>query len=173
MSEKTYEIAGRKYVQRPIVLGQLRLLAPVLAGIEVKSRSAAELISVIGAKLADALAVVLVEEGARIEEAMEPENLEKRSGVLEWSLTPETAIEVAEDFFGMNRVSSTGERIAAALETLMPERTQTTGSNPSSSGCARETSPSASESSGACLPESPSIGCESGSGSEAPPTDGS
>ena len=173
MSEKTYEIEGKKYVQRPIVLGQLRLLMPILAGIEIRTWSAAELISTISARLPDALAVVLVEEGAGLKEAMGPESLEKRSSVLEWSLTPETAIEVAEDFFAVNRVSSAGERIAAAMEALRPEWTEAAGSNPPSSACAGETSNNASGSPGALRPESPSNGFESGSGKEEPPTDGS
>jgi hypothetical protein len=163
---KTYEIGEARYVQRPIVLGQLRLLMPVLTGIEIKTGFAVELISVIGGRLSEALAVVLAEEGEVLREAMRPEKLEKRSEELAWALTPEAALEVAEDFFVFNRVSSVGERIATAMEALRRNMSEGTGSNTRSSFCPEAILREETSSSGAPPPESPLNGLESGSARE-------
>jgi hypothetical protein len=163
---KTYTIGGTRYVQRSIVLGQLRLLMPVLAGIEIQTGSSAELISVIGGRLPEALAVVLAEEGEALREAMHPERLEERAGALAWSMTPDAALEVAEDFFVFNRVSSVGERIAAAVEALRRNMREETGSSTRSSSFPEATSPEETGSCGPRPPEPPSSGSESGSANE-------
>lgn len=158
---KTYEIGGQKYIQGPVALGQINLLLPLLAGIEIgPDTDAVQLVVSLGGKLPLGLAVVLVEEGANLREAMQPEALRKRAEHLEWALTVDAALEAATDFFEVNRVSSIGVRIGETVSGIQAKLAGTS-STMSSSTHAPETSPSGNTSSGQSPREPSSPGCES------------
>lgn len=115
--EKRYEIGGQRYVQRPLVLGQLRALLAVLEGLELKGgMGALELIETIGDRLPRALAVVLVPEEMSVREAIvEEEAVRERELELDCAITTGQCLEVIEDFFGCNPVSSLLERLGGML----------------------------------------------------------
>ncbi len=112
--EKNYRIGDRTYVQRPIVLGQLRMLLPLLEGVRITGGTPLELAGMLGSeKLGTALAVVLVEEGLSVVDAMK--SIEARAEEIGYAVTPEQALEAVEDFFACNRVSSLLERLLTML----------------------------------------------------------
>jgi hypothetical protein len=159
--DKTYEIGGTTYRQRPIVLGQLGLLMPLVGNVSLDLTStAAAIASGLTSALPRALAIVLVEEDAvSLREAMSPEIITARAEALAWAIPPEQIIEVIEDFLEINQVSSIGAKITAALAEA---RSKMTASNTSSTASQAETSPAETSASGESPPASPSIG----SGSE-------
>ncbi|MFH0810987.1 MAG: hypothetical protein V2A77_11065 [Pseudomonadota bacterium] len=98
-----YEIAGNIYEQRPLVFGQVRQLATVLSGIKLpNSHDAAAWFAALGSRLLEALAVVLIPDGA--------DQRSKDNSVittrLEWDLKPDQALQIIEDFFNCNPISS-------------------------------------------------------------------
>ena len=163
---KEYTIGDRKYVQRPLVVGQFNRLVPLIEGIRVSQESTpADLIKAFGGVLPDALAVVLLPEGEEVAASFEPNALTARRSHLEWNTGPEAALEVIEDFFDCNPVSSIFERLTGMMTTVrekapkIPAGVMTpTQANGSSSNSAEATSPGAITSNGESRPASPSDG---------------
>jgi len=124
--EFTYEIGGRTYVQRPLVLGQLKQLLNVLKNMQIPADAdAIGLVNALGDCIHEALAVVLTEKG------MSPrdKDIAALAQELAFSMTPEEALRVIEDFFACNPVSSLLERSAGAIEKITAILT-VTGSGP-------------------------------------------
>ena len=104
----TYEINGKRYVQRPLVLGQLKQLTEVLKGLAWTSGTdLTDIIALVGGRLPSALAVVLTEEGA----LPGKKDIPSLAKELEDALDADTAIKVVEDFFTSNPVASLLERL--------------------------------------------------------------
>lgn len=154
--EKRYEIGGVTYVQRPVVFGQLRKLAPLISGIVAGMEPRATgLMAALGGKLPEALAIVLIEDGADVREAMEEERRKERASVFEWTVDSIIALEVVSDFFECNRASLLSEKLGSLTKQLV---SLTETSKPSSSPSPEETSPAGTESSGESPSPSPSDG---------------
>src|SRR3990170_3405682 len=95
-----YEIGGKIYFQKPLVLGQVRQLMNLLQGVAIPRESnAAELIIVLKDKALDAL-----------------------TREIEFEISPEDTIKVVEDFFGCNPISLVLEKVNKAIG-QMTERT--------------------------------------------------
>lgn len=160
--EKQYQIGGKTFVQKPVVLGQFRLLTPIVSGIAIGAdATAAGLVAVLGERLPEALAIVLVEDGANVREAMKDASRAERSAEIEWTIDPETAVEVISDFFECNPISSLSEKITGMAgkltDQLKPKKT-VMELNPSSSLSPEATSPEETGSSGEQKSESQSGG---------------
>ncbi|MEM5790329.1 MAG: hypothetical protein AAGU11_23660 [Syntrophobacteraceae bacterium] len=166
---KTYEIAGKNYVQKKIVLGQLELLVPILSGLEINAATpVAELVRSLGSALPEAIAVVVVEEGSDTRSAMQSDALRQRAQDLSWGMDLELAVEVVTDFFALNPISSIGAKVGEKLQSLRQAKAklQEANSNQQSMNSAPETSPGETLSCGVLTPIEPS------SGSESEPNDG-
>jgi len=112
MEERFYEIDGRKFVQRPLVWGQIRQLLSVLDGVEFRQgMTTLELIKLLGDKIPDALSVVLTEQGQSIRE----KDLTALADFLGFSTPVETVVTVIEDFFDCNPTGSYLEKVNEAL----------------------------------------------------------
>ncbi len=142
--EFTYEIDGRKFIQRPLVLGQLRQLLSVLKTVEIPGdANAVGLIDACGDRLPEALAIVLTEEGSSLKD----KNIAALADMLSFSVTPELALQVIEDFFSCNPVSSLLERLTGTIARATANLTPI-GSMASSLSSAAATSPDETRSSG-------------------------
>jgi len=161
---RKYQIGNKTYLQRPVVMGQLGLLLPLLESVHITETGmqAGNILAALGRNLPRALAVVLIEDGTSVREAMH--DLDARTEEMQWAMSPETALEVIEDFFDCNPISSIAQRITGAAERVR-ERTQTQAGNRSlrdgSTSSAVETSPGGTQSSGDAAPKTGSGGCES------------
>ncbi|HQI50424.1 MAG TPA: hypothetical protein PLN61_17370 [bacterium] len=119
MQEKKYEIDGRTFYQRPLVLGQVRQLLDLMQGVTIPvGAGAMGIIDALGEKLPMALAIVLTE----ADRPLRDKDLHVLAQELTYSVTPETALEVVEHFFGLNpiasllsRIGNLAEKIGAAL----------------------------------------------------------
>jgi len=158
-AEFTYTIGGKTYVQRPLVLGQWRQLIPLLAGIALPANPGVEdLLFALGESIERIAAVVLTEEGA----SPKDKDIAALAAELEYSLTPHTAIRIADDFFVCNPLQSVFEELTAAAGRIAGAMPAGSTISPSSSPPA--TSPAETPSSGDSPPASASPGRWSGDG---------
>jgi len=148
MEKMTYEIGGKTYIQRPLVLGQWRQLIPLMAEISFpEDPGVQDIVAALQNGIERIAAVILTEEGAAIRE----KDLDALAEEFEFSLTPEIILQVADDFFVCNPLLSilawlkeAAERIEGSIETTLTRD----GSTSSASFSPAETSPGATPSSG-------------------------
>lgn len=112
METMTYTIGARTFEQRPLVLGQLRQLMGIMEGLKLDPQArAVELVSLLGDRLPLALAVVLSEEKTFPGD----KNLQTLAREIEFSIDPQTTIQVIQDFFECNPISSWLEKLTEAV----------------------------------------------------------
>jgi len=115
---KTYKIGGITYQQRPLVIGQVKQLLTVLEGLTIPSDiNIMGLMAVLGDRLPDALAVILTPVGM----SPKDKDLNELSEELAFSLEIEQAMEVVEDFFVLNPISSLFGRLNQAIEKIQAQ----------------------------------------------------
>lgn len=142
--EFKYEIGGKTYTQKPLVLGQIRQLMSLMKGIVIPHDIGIPgLISLLGDKLPRAIVIVLCEEG----KALKDKNLEHLESEIEFEISPEQAIQVVEDFFDSNPIVSLLERLKETAGKIS-EKMKETGLNKSASSSPVEILPSETPSSG-------------------------
>jgi hypothetical protein len=147
MDSKNYMIGGVEYVQYPIVLAQLRALLPLIQEINFSDdMSPLDIVNALGDKLSKALAIVLIEKDSNVKEALGA--MASRSSKIECAISLEQTLEVIEDFFACNRVSSLVERLGSMMRKLGSQIGEET-SKKSSGDSPGETSPKGRKSSGA------------------------
>ncbi len=155
----TYTIGGKKYIQRPIVLGQIMLLAQLWKYMPaIPDFRPQTLIATLGLKLPDALAIVLLPEDGKITDKRDEGKLRFLADELSFSIEPETIVQVIEDFFDCNPIAFLFEKLSGATEKLMQQvkTIKGTESQPSSVSSPGETLPGGMTSSGDSLRESAS-----------------
>ncbi|MCL4492336.1 MAG: hypothetical protein M1510_10650 [Nitrospirae bacterium] len=164
MSEKkecTYEIGGKKYLQRPLVLGQAQQLLEVLEGISFnRGMNTMGIISALGNKISKAIAVVLIEDGV----TLEAKDVDKMEQEIKFKLSLKTTIQVVEDFFGCNPVALLLQRLNGMAEKIAGNM-EKTGSENSSASSQGATLPGGTESYGDTPTKSASPTSDTGSGS--------
>ncbi len=161
----TYMIGGEKFIQRPLVNGQIRQLMKIIEGMVIpKSFDPVLIMSAFGEQLSNAMAIVLREANAvesksekEIKQYLRSRDIAALSADIEWSIAPETAVQVIEDFFDCNPIASLLEKMAALGAKFnrmkKPAKSESTPSSPSSP---EEISPSGTMSSGDSPPQSAS-----------------
>jgi len=143
--EKHYEIGGKKYIQRTLVLGQIKQAREVLSGIVMPSNlTVQDILMALEDRLPLALAIVLTPEG----ESPRGKNIQSLAEELEFAIEPEQAVEVIEDFFICNPVASVSERLLGMVKKVREMVAKKTGSTSSASSLPEETSPEETPSSG-------------------------
>lgn len=144
--EYKYEIDGKTYIQRPIVLGQISQMIKALKGIEIPATiDAVGIATLLGDKLPDVIAIVLAPKGLRLKDKDAP----ALADIFRESMDIETAVEVIDNFFGLNRIASVFEKLTGMITQIMPlKMMKPTGSGKSSSPSQPETSPKETKSSG-------------------------
>lgn len=108
MNRYEYNIGGIKYIQRKLVLSQVKDLFEALETVEIpKTSNMFAIIKAIGDKLPLILSIILTPTGVRIED----KNQEEIAEALKTNLEMDKAVEVIEDFFALNRISLLLEKI--------------------------------------------------------------
>lgn len=155
MTEKKYDIGGKIYIQRPLVLGQVRQLLEILKGITIPADAdTLGMIEAVGGRLPKALAAILNPEGIPLRE----KDLDAIAAELEFAITPEQIFEVAEDFFDCNPLQSLLQKLGMAAGTITAQMAQVTALKPFASSLPAGTSPVETQSSGDSLLPSASPG---------------
>ncbi len=161
MNEKefTYVIDGKTYVQRPLVLGQIKQLVSILENMSVDIFvNEMEMTKLLISNAGPAIAVILTEEGT----SPKDKDVQYLAGELEFAIDAETITRVIQDFFACNPVALICEKVAGMVKTV--QRTMETGSTGSVSSSREGISQSGSRSSGDTPPESVSPGSSTGQG---------
>jgi hypothetical protein len=111
-----YEIGSKTFTQGPLVLGQVRQLLEVLKDFHFPEEfTAPQLMELLGPdRFPAALAVVLTEDG----KSPRDKDLAALAADLEFSITAEMALQVVNDFFACNPVSSLLAGMSGALGTM-------------------------------------------------------
>ena len=143
-----YEIGGRKFVQKALVLGQVKLLINTIKGVTLpRDATPASLVIALGDKVSDVLAIVLSEEGIPLKN----KKLRDVQDLIEEHLSIEQSIGMVEDFFDCNPIASISEAmigLAKKVEQVMTAKVSKEPSTVSVSPLAEETLPSETISSG-------------------------
>ena len=136
--EYRYEINGKTYIQRALVLGQIPQMQDVLRGISFPdSIDPAGMLGLLDTKLPEALAVVLTEEGTSPKDKDVAAQAEEFRNTVDLS----TAMDAIDHFFGLNPVASISQRLVQMIAGLRAEMTRESGSKTSSSSSPEGTSP--------------------------------
>lgn len=129
---KTYNIKGRVFQQKQLVLGQLELLVDLLkdVGLE-KGLTNLEILKVLGGKMPRAMAIVLLEDGCTMnkvemkedEKAVEVEGIRKLTDFFANNVDISLALKVIADFFVCTPMTDIMQSLASlipATQTLNP-----------------------------------------------------
>lgn len=110
-----YTIGGRHYTHRPLVLAQWEQLIELLKGTNIPLRSGVMgMITALGDKLPQALAVCLTEEG----KSPKDKDVEALAQEIRYALTAEMAMEIIDDFFALNPLPLILEKLAGTIQIL-------------------------------------------------------
>jgi len=120
---KSYQFNGKTYLMKPLVLGQIRALMEILKTVKIERVNPTTIVFALGEKLHYALAIVLIEEGLHIKDAIE--KYRERASELECLISPEDALQVVEDFFELTPVSSLAEKMAGTIKNLTQQISKT------------------------------------------------
>src|SRR4030042_716835 len=148
INEFKYEIGGKTYIQRPLVLGQVRQICDLLQDVTIPGNAdMAVIIGILGDGMPEALGMVpaLAEE-------------------IEFEITGEQIMQVIDDFFSCNPIASYLERLTGMLNAARKKVIKRTGLKKSASSSPEETSPKGMPSSGDTPPESASPGSDTAPG---------
>jgi len=141
-----YKIAGKVYIQNPLVLGQVRQLMHLLEGLKIpRGIDTLGLIAILGDKISQAIAIVITLEGTSPKE----KDISVFASEIEFELSPDMTIQVIEDFFDCNPIPLILERLGKIAETISKKMQIVSKSSASSSQ--GETSPKEMPSSGDIL----------------------
>lgn len=109
---KEYDINGRTFVQKPLVMGQYKQLLQILDGIVLPEQlTLASLLDALGGRLYAAIAVAITEKGC----SPRDKDIGALAAELEWSADADTVLRVVDDFFALNPVSSIYEKIGGLI----------------------------------------------------------
>ena len=154
MTEFSYEIDGKKYSQKPLVLGQVQQLIAFLKDKQTmfpKNLTPWSVIEFLGDEICEGIAIVLREDGRHLKD----KDVETLAKEIKFSIEPETMFKVIEDFFDCNPIASVIERLAGNINRIAEK--MGIGLKKPSPSSVKETSPKGTTSSGDSPRESASL----------------
>ena len=115
MTKKTYTIGGRRYLQKPLVLGQWeQILAIIKIPDGTDDLSVASIVEMIGSKMATAIAIMICEDGKELRD----KDVNSLRDDIRFELDTDTSFRVVEDFFLMNSIISLFERVGGIMDAV-------------------------------------------------------
>lgn len=142
-----YEIGGKKYTQKKLVLGQIEQLVDLLENVQLPSDLSARTVVVLLVKdgrMARAASIVFIPEGVELKD----KDIDALAAELKFSMDIDTALTVVEDFFDCNPAAAILKRLAGAVVKIREHILKQTGSKTSSASSPEETSQKETPSSG-------------------------
>jgi hypothetical protein len=125
--KKEYKIGEKVYFQLPLKMGQVSQIIGLLKDVNLPNEiTALSIISVLGDKLSQAIAIVLHDP----EVSLKDKNIKQFASDLEFEISPEVALEVVEDFFDITPISLLLGRVGKTVEKITEKMKKETGSTP-------------------------------------------
>ena len=131
ISRRTYNIKGRLFYQKQLVLGQLELLVDLLKDVSLeKGLTNLGILKALGGKMPRAMAIVLLEEGYKLEKieigengnAKEIEDVKKLTEFFANNVDISLALKAITDFFVCTPMTNIMQTLASLIpETQAPE----------------------------------------------------
>jgi hypothetical protein len=146
METKTYQIGDKKYSQNKLVLGQIRQLLGLLkdAGLlqgkeiliptQISTKDLIDFLTDKGDLLAKWIAIILKEDGTPLAK----KDLETMTSEIDFSIEPESAMEVIRDFFDFLDLISLSKNIKAMMGEIETRMMDQIGSKKPSSSSPEE-----------------------------------
>ena len=149
-----YQIGERVYIQKPLVLGQIKLITSLLKNVDLpKTVDVVEIVGAVQGVINEALSIVLIEESmvkAKPEELSEyfsANQLIDRGKYFEWYAGSDVLVKVVNDFLSCNPVASVLSLVRMLVTSLyvptapqiVEEMMESTGSTESVSTLQTET----------------------------------
>jgi len=129
--EFKYTIGDKVYFQRKLVLGQVNQLINLTKGLSFPEETTVmSLVSALGEKVTDAVAIVLIPADVS---HLKQKSLDKVRYDLESDMYPEQALEVVEDFFDCNQISSLLNRVGEVVKNVSEKMTGNVKTEPNNS----------------------------------------
>ena len=113
-NKKIYEIGGRKYVQKPLVLGQWKQLLTTIKFPEGGAMTVQTITGMIGESMDTAIAIMICEEGKSLKE----KNIDELAEAIRYELDMDTSMQIVEDFFLLNDLTSLVTRVAGIMVSM-------------------------------------------------------
>lgn len=111
----TYDINGRKFEQRKLVLGQVKQLFEAIQGMRVPmSTNVAAIIASFGDRMPRIMAIVLIDQGKKVSE----KDVDEVQSYLEEYLDIEDTLKIVSDFFDCNPIASISEAIVGLAKKM-------------------------------------------------------
>jgi hypothetical protein len=127
-TQKEYKIGEKTYFQKKLVMGQVYQIMNLLQNVSIPADpTAMNLITALGGKLAEAIAIVLREPDILLKD----KDVKQLAKDIEFEMEPEQALEVIEDFFDLTPISFLLERVGKTIEKIAEKMRMETGSTPS------------------------------------------
>jgi hypothetical protein len=116
MESGVYEFGGRKYAQAKMVWGQVKQLNAVIKGIQFPASglTVPAIVELLGEEVPMVLAIILTEEGTSIKD----KNLDALAADFEYGIPLDIIIQVFEDFFEINPITSVLEKLAIGVQSM-------------------------------------------------------
>lgn len=126
--EFSYEINGKTYIQRPLVLGQVKQLQAFLKDVELPAEmTVTSILVVLADKLPRAAAIILVDPAA----SPKDKNLDSLAEEMEFGLPLNMAMDIIRDFFVCNPTALIFETLNGLIATMNQETLQIGSTKPS------------------------------------------
>ena len=128
--EALYEIGGSKFIQRPLVIGQMKQLRDFMKDLVLPANiNTVGIITMLGDRISEAAAIVLIpiegDELASLQTGkLASKDLKALTDELEFSMDAETALKVVEDFFDCNPIASILERLTGMVGKVTMKMTE-------------------------------------------------
>lgn len=145
-----YEIGGKKYRQEKITPGQAEQLWDLFKGLDPASfptdLNPGAIYKALGPDLYKSIGIILREDG---KERWWEKDLDAMAETLKWQMSVETGVEIVNDFFVCNQISSLSASLNAFAANLIRSAMGKTPSQPLSSSSPEEISDAETKSDGA------------------------
>ena len=127
MAIREYDFGGVKYVQKPLVLGQLKQVLDILKGLELNpDANALQLVEMFGDKVATVLAIILIKDGTT---NLKDRDIDALAEELRFNIDLEQAAQVIEDFFELMPVNLLLDKVTG-ITSKWVKRMEGIGLNP-------------------------------------------
>lgn len=112
---KEYEIAGKVFYQKKLVLGQIKQISKELTDfVFPEELNVVSIFKLLGGKASKVISIILIEDGVSLKD----KNVDSVEEFIDENIEYDMALEILKDFFLVNTISHIPEVISKIIETM-------------------------------------------------------